>query len=116
MTVNFTLARNYENFGVLLRSFQVARAMLFAVRELHSFGLVHRDVKPGNFCLPTPEELLRAGDNVTRNQVKAYLIDYGEPEPRSRHKRHTSLIKVSSPAGNERARARLKDKQSPFSY
>ncbi|GAX77166.1 hypothetical protein CEUSTIGMA_g4611.t1 [Chlamydomonas eustigma] len=63
--------------------YKVARAMLFALREFHSFGLVHRDVKPGNFCHPTAEEalLVRKEDTKTQSSaheaVKAYLIDYG---------------------------------------
>lgn len=50
----------------LLSGLQLATGMLAAVEELHSRRLVHRDIKPGNFCLGP------GGQHST-----VYLVDFG---------------------------------------
>lgn len=54
---------------------RVGRAMLHALHHLHSKGLVHRDVKPENFCTPPPEEEGQPGAPVV------YITDLGFAVP-----------------------------------
>ena len=53
-----------------VQNVQLASGMLDAVRLLHLRGLVHRDIKPGNFCLGG------SGDCST-----VYLVDFGFAQP-----------------------------------
>ncbi len=45
---------------------QLASGMLAAVEKLHLRGLVHRDVKPANFCL-----------GLDNKYSPVYLVDFG---------------------------------------
>ncbi|TPX39997.1 hypothetical protein SeMB42_g01618 [Synchytrium endobioticum] len=48
----------------------LCRQMLRAVQALHEIGFLHRDIKPGNFCLgPTETEPTESS--------KCYMIDFG---------------------------------------
>jgi len=46
----------------------LARQMLRCIREVHNVGILHRDIKPGNFVI---------GTRQTRNPRTVIMIDYG---------------------------------------
>ena len=48
---------------------QIGQNMIKAVRSLHNQGILHRDIKPDNFCLEKP------GDTFTGDNFK--IIDFG---------------------------------------
>jgi serine/threonine protein kinase len=43
----------------LLTTVMLARQMLRCIREVHACGILHRDIKPPNFVLGTPERYAR---------------------------------------------------------
>lgn len=52
----------------LLTTVMLARQMLRCIREVHACGILHRDIKPPNFVMGTPERC---------NPRSVYMIDYG---------------------------------------
>ncbi|KAK9826007.1 hypothetical protein WJX74_004935 [Apatococcus lobatus] len=54
---------------------QYALVMLRALQHVHRQNIVHRDVKPANFCLPHSGELV--GKRRDQPASKVYLIDFG---------------------------------------
>lgn len=47
---------------------KLGKQMIQAIQSVHAIGILHRDIKPGNWCMSIP-----------RNERKAscYLIDFG---------------------------------------
>ncbi|KAJ3299278.1 Tau-tubulin kinase 2 [Borealophlyctis nickersoniae] len=52
----------------------LAKQMLRAIRALHEVGFLHRDIKPGNFCMESETRILKEGRQV---RARCYLIDFG---------------------------------------
>ncbi|KAJ3217169.1 Tau-tubulin kinase 2 [Dinochytrium kinnereticum] len=51
----------------------LAKQMLRSIEALHRIGILHRDVKPGNFCM----ELTDPSRRLQSGRTKCYLIDFG---------------------------------------
>nr|KAJ3421882.1 Tau-tubulin kinase 2 [Polyrhizophydium stewartii] len=51
----------------------LARQMVRAIEAIHSIGFLHRDIKPGNFCIAPPKS-----EHVdAHNRPRCFLIDFG---------------------------------------
>ncbi|KAJ3189338.1 hypothetical protein HDU85_002967 [Gaertneriomyces sp. JEL0708] len=46
----------------------LGKQMLRAIESLHKIGVIHRDIKPGNFCIDLPKR---------NERPRCYLIDFG---------------------------------------
>ncbi|KAJ3100901.1 Tau-tubulin kinase 2 [Phlyctochytrium planicorne] len=51
----------------------LAKQMLRSIEALHTIGILHRDIKPGNFCMELMDPMKRA----QCGRPKCYLIDFG---------------------------------------
>ncbi|KAJ3103688.1 Tau-tubulin kinase 2 [Phlyctochytrium planicorne] len=51
----------------------LAKQMLRSIEALHNIGILHRDIKPGNFCM----ELMDSVKRAELGRPKCYLIDFG---------------------------------------
>lgn len=66
--------------------------MLERIRDIHESGLIHRDVKPGNFIF----------GSRTSEQNMIYVIDFGLTKVYFHNKRHVALKKGRSMLGTAR--------------
>ncbi|CAB3258999.1 unnamed protein product [Arctia plantaginis] len=77
---------------------QYMRALLIALRHVHSFGVIHRDVKPSNFL-------------YDRDNRRYLLVDFGLAQRLCPASESTSTDRVPPPAHSNGARKRTREEE-----
>ena len=60
--------------------FEILIKCLLCIKNIHNKGYIHRDIKPGNFCIDIDDETkiyTSYNEGLPVNELKIYLVDFG---------------------------------------
>jgi serine/threonine protein kinase len=80
-----------KNWMGLMR--KVGLQMLFSIKNIHSYGIIHRDIKPGNFLIDLSSDKIKL---IDFGLSKQYIDKNGLHKPNKNHESITGTLRYVS--------------------